>query len=124
MERGIVGVKQTRETNTYVLKIAKKGLLRTAGKQYYYHNLGDSLYQYTNVPFSAITSGLRSSLEDMSQPIAFVDETGFSGNVDMTLSGNLHDLQNVKQQLQKYGLDIQKSLRKLEVLVIKDIPKE
>ncbi len=40
--------------------------------------------------------------------------------IDIQLTGNLKDIENVRKQLRKYGLDIIEVEREVEVLVIKD----
>jgi len=59
-------------------------------------------------------------LEDMSLPLAFVDETGFTGQVDIQLIGKMSNLLEVRKQLLKYGLEIIETEREVDVLVIKE----
>ncbi|MES2329675.1 MAG: TlpA disulfide reductase family protein [Bacteroidota bacterium] len=116
---GIEGTIEKRKIKSFVLIQTKEGLLKTNGEKSNYRN-SDGLKVYTNYTFGDFSNSLKESLEDMTRPIAFIDETGFTGNVDIQFKGDMRSLQNVRNQLQQYGLDIIESEREIEVLVIKD----
>lgn len=48
------------------------------------------------------------------------DETGFVGNIDITLDALMTDVDDVKRALKKNGLGLSVELREMEVMVIKD----
>ncbi|MFT4093863.1 MAG: DUF3738 domain-containing protein [Niabella sp.] len=119
--RGIIAQKEMRELPALVIAIKNKNLLITKGGKSKYQKVGDSTYTFSNTPFNTIASTLQDALEDMAKPVVVIDETGFTGNVDMTLTGDLSDPENVREQLASYGLELKKTTRKVEVLCIKDI---
>ncbi|MCL1669893.1 TlpA family protein disulfide reductase [Elizabethkingia ursingii] len=49
----------------------------------------------------------------------FIDETGYTGNVDLEVSG-VRDIANLKKELQKYDLDLISQERQVLMMVIKD----
>ncbi len=109
---------EKREYKSLVLVMIEGGKIKiSGGKKAFNHK--DSLLSWINYPFRNVVSSLY-ELEDMSAGRPFLDETGFTGNVDMQLVGNLSSLKNVKTQLNRYGLDIIEANREVEVLVIKD----
>jgi thiol-disulfide isomerase/thioredoxin len=118
---GIEACVEKRILNSLVLITTQDGLLKTSGEKQssIYH---DSDLKWLNCPFSFVTDKLSAVFQDMTLPLAFVDETGFKGKVDMELNGDLNDLENIRTQLKQYGLDIIKEKRELEVLVIRDKP--
>ena len=50
----------------------------------------------------------------------FINETGIKENVDMKLAAKFSDINDVKIQLRKHGLDLIRAERPMEVMVIKD----
>jgi hypothetical protein len=50
----------------------------------------------------------------------FLDETGIQGNIDLEMDCIWTDLNDVKKELRKNGLDLVKGEKKLKVLVIRD----
>ena len=49
----------------------------------------------------------------------FIDETGYTGNVDIEVSG-VKDIANLKKELQKYDLDLIPEERQILMMIIKD----
>lgn len=70
----------------------------------------------TNYPFSRLTSYIK---DYMAKEI-FLDETGLSGRVDITIQAQMNDVDAVNAELKKYGLHLQYEDRKVQMLVIKD----
>lgn len=50
----------------------------------------------------------------------FVDETGIEGNIDLKMDCVMTDLEAVRKELQKNGLDLVKAEREMKALVIRD----
>jgi hypothetical protein len=49
-----------------------------------------------------------------------LNETGFEGNIDITINGQLKDVSNVQKELLKYGLKLEEAERVIPILVISD----
>lgn len=54
------------------------------------------------------------------QLFPIIDETNISRPVELKITGNLADLNNLNQQLSKYGLLLKKEFRKIKILQIED----
>jgi hypothetical protein len=54
------------------------------------------------------------------EQLAFLDETGIEGNIDITLDTDMTCLECVRKELQKYGMDLVKGKKEMKVLVIRD----
>ncbi|HRQ49595.1 MAG TPA: TlpA disulfide reductase family protein [Agriterribacter sp.] len=52
--------------------------------------------------------------------LPIVNETGYTGNIDMNFPDGFTDIKKIRQRLQQSGLDLQKAERTIEVFVIKD----
>jgi uncharacterized protein (TIGR03435 family) len=50
----------------------------------------------------------------------FVDETGLTGNIDFTIEADMTNLEDIRKQLQKQGLDLVKGEKEMKALVIRD----
>jgi len=50
----------------------------------------------------------------------YLDETGISGNIDITLDCIMNDLDDLKRGLQVNGLDLVKGEKEMQVVVIQD----
>lgn len=50
----------------------------------------------------------------------FIEATGIKSNIDLTIDADLTDLNDVKRELQKHGLDLVLGTKKMKVLVIRD----
>ncbi len=89
---------------------------------------GKPMYQSNQSGFSmtnTLTHNLLSMIwgKHQSEP-PFIDETGISGTIDISINALLDDLESVKKELQKNGLDLVKGERETKVLVIRDPKKE
>lgn len=70
----------------------------------------------TNYPFSRF-SGL---IGHYNQYKIFLDETGLTGKVDITIQAMMNDVDALNKELKKYGLYLQYEDRQVQMLVIKD----
>ena len=51
-----------------------------------------------------------------------IDETGYTGNIDINLEGaNFKNIDLLNQKLIKFGLELRKANRKIEILIIRDL---
>lgn len=69
-----------------------------------------------NMPLTALVGRLNSS----SLPHLVVDQTGYTGNVDISLDPAANDLASLRRELQKYGLDLVQKKYKADVLVLRE----
>jgi len=118
---------EKRKFNCFILVKSKDGLLKTTAGEEFYE--GPSSYTYgldnidgvtiANREFSYLSAALQ-LLENHGRP--FIDESGVPPNlkVDVRISGNLYDVENVQRQLHQYGLDILEAEREITVLVVRD----
>lgn len=119
-EKGIVGIIEPRNINSYVATLAKPKLLKSQGGKTNYALTSDTL-TVVNTPLNLVFQNLQGDLEDLSKPFILINETDFTGNVDMFLTGDLHDFNNLRKQMASYGISLKQRKRKVDVLVIKDI---
>lgn len=70
-----------------------------------------------NRPLKTLTDALA---RDRNAP-PVLDETHYAGNVDMVLHASIAELPKLKQELHKYGLDLIKATRNVDMIVISDI---
>jgi thiol-disulfide isomerase/thioredoxin len=110
---------EKRKFNSLVLVQTKQGLLKTSSSKTW-HTKSNGSNSWTNYPFPDIVKFHLDDFEDMSTGRPFLDETGFTGKVDLRIDGDLKDLANVRKALSQYGLDIIEAERMIDVLVIKD----
>ena len=74
-----------------------------------------------NKPFERLSAFLGIWAENLHLP--FMDETGYNGNIDIALSTdilNSQDLAGLRKELAKYDLDLKEENRSADVLVIKE----
>ena len=60
------------------------------------------------------------NVNDQFTPLPVIDETAYSGEVDLNL-GNISDLQALKKALKRYHLELIEEERDLQILVIRDL---
>lgn len=74
----------------------------------------------TNRPMKALVNFLGINLDDL--PL-LVDETRYTGKIDIDLNCDLSDLTSVNKALAKYGLYLKEKEKEMDMIVIKDKPK-
>ncbi len=98
-------------------------LLKTKGKgvgdRYYSEGDGGAAgFSYQNWPLSDTFQRIARYIDHSGPPL--VDATGIRGNVDITIDAMLTDMDQVKRALQKNKLDLVKSTKRMQVIVITD----
>jgi thiol-disulfide isomerase/thioredoxin len=97
--------------------------MRTKGGKKYSSTAGGSFaagFEVRNIPFRRFFLMLFFYLNEKEKH-PFVDVTGMSGNIDANIDADLTDLEDVKRELKKYGMDLVLSSKKMKVIVIKDL---
>ena len=64
---------------------------------------------------------LKGWIEHVTQ-IPFADDTGFTGNIDIAIKGDVYDSFDIKalqKELRKYDMDIIEKKRPMDVLILK-----
>lgn len=83
----------------------------------------DSVLHLRNRPVAALLSRLRVH-GHYSERHPLVDETGYTGKLDIELNMKETNMAALNRQLRPYGLVFRKVRRSLEVVVIKDLPEK
>lgn len=91
--------------------------LRARGTQRYWGGDGHSTTVLKAMPMETVINLLWSKYQNAPP---FVDETGITYKIDLTLNAILNDLNDVKKELQKNGLVLEKSEKEMKVIVIRD----
>jgi|GEM_PF-6886158 len=76
-------------------------------------------YRIINQPLSLLIGQIRFRHNDLGMPV--INNTGYSGNVDISFPGDLGDLNNVNKGLEKYGLQFVEKELEQEVVVISEV---
>ncbi|PTX15051.1 thiol-disulfide isomerase/thioredoxin [Pontibacter mucosus] len=119
---GIHGSLQRRKVDCLVLvRTSRKDLLATKGTPRQRVS-DDETFALQNSPFAHLLSRLQ--YEYMRQPLPIVDETGYTGNIDIRLPRPLSNLEQLRAALQAYGLDLRPARRKLDMLVISELKQQ
>ncbi|RKR84416.1 thiol-disulfide isomerase/thioredoxin [Mucilaginibacter gracilis] len=119
---GLKGVIEKRKTKCLVLSLISDKMMKTAGgkKSVIFEKTDNySGLNSTNIPFNqffAISIGNSNYYSDYLVPV--IDETHFTGNVDIKINGSIRDIENVKRELLKYDLQLKEEYRMLDILVI------
>lgn len=124
MKRGIIAAMEDRLYPAYVLtslpsyrqesKDNRDSIITT-----------DNTYLYINQPVKMLEEYLRNTLEDFSQPIAFVSELSYkdTDRITVEVPRDWTDINKGIDMLKKQGLLLKKEERKIKMLVIKNIAK-
>lgn len=116
LHAGIEGSMQRRKVNCLVLvRTGSKDLLRTQGGDPTRSADGQRL-QLRNKPFHMLVNYIAAG--NHNQPAPVLDETGYSGNIDINLTLPLDNLPRLRRELRRYGLSLQEQERELDMLVI------
>ena len=75
-------------------------------------------FEFKNYPVSALLGCI--NRYHFSDEPPFFDETGITGKIDFKMDALMTDLEQVKKELQKNGLDLVKGEKEMKVLVIRD----
>lgn len=120
---GLRGRMEKRLTHCWVLtRTTQKDLLRSGGGKPEAHwNSEEQPYTcLRHQPFSRLVAYLNAQLMDTYPRPIVVDETGYSGPVDLTLHAPSTNLPALQKELRKYGLDLVPAQRELLVFVLTD----
>lgn len=77
-------------------------------------------YTIRNWPPSYLIGCLCFYLKERHRGDVFVDETGVSGNIDFTFEADMTDINDIRKNLHKQGLDLVRGTKELKVIVIRD----
>lgn len=113
----ITGRIEKRKMNCLVLKrTTDDDKLATNGGAFRYSlNYGEAL-NLRNLSMEWLLNMLHTYFGDLPTPI--IDETEYTGNIDIDIEAKLNDLKAVKKELKRYGLDLVEEEREIEVLVL------
>lgn len=75
--------------------------------------------QLMNMPLSLLVARLNSA-DALALPV--LDATRYTGTVDLEINAPFNDLPALRKELQRYGLDLVKARRKIEMLVVSEKP--
>lgn len=105
-----------------LIRKGQADLLNTSGGDRIYSKEIDGGYVFHNQPFSAVLEFLVIENAQSIVRVPLVDETGISHNkyIDIKLRNPITELEQFRNEINKYGLDIIEEERELEVFVIKD----
>ena len=116
---GVTAMVERRKLKCWVL--SKPGVgnqLKTNGG-FDYIQQDENHFIIRNADFALFTDKIvQENLGVSSHPL--VDETGFTGKVDMDINASFTDISSLNKELKKYGLELKEQDRELKVLVIKD----
>ncbi|CAI9675555.1 Thiol-disulfide oxidoreductase ResA [Elizabethkingia anophelis] len=98
-------------------------LVRTSQKDKLASKGGEKRFTFPRTPSILRNTPLRNMINMLNGEIPikeiFIDETGYTGNVDLEVSG-IKDIPTLRKELQKYDLDLIPAERNLLMMVIKD----
>jgi thiol-disulfide isomerase/thioredoxin len=84
---------------------------------------GDELYEYSHAGFKYVNVPIVSIINAISSLYpydVFVDESGIVDKIDISINAILTDIEEVKKELQKNGLDLIKGEKEMKRVVIRD----
>ncbi|MET7000352.1 redoxin domain-containing protein [Chitinophaga defluvii] len=128
---GLKGSVEKRYVSSYVLiRKGRKDMLQTRGDTakdsfiptYIKSSKIEPLRVLVNQPFSVLADRLK-TLVILAAKKPLVNKTGYKGNIDITMTGEEVDSENIqllKKALNRYGLDLVEKKVKMDVLVIKE----
>lgn len=91
--------------------------LKTNGIDSAYIDKGYAGFEFKDVPVKEIIVRLYRA-QQLGPP--FIDATGITGNIDITIDADLSDINEFKTALKKQGLELVYGKREMNVIVIKD----
>lgn len=113
----VARVVKRKERCFVVKKISKKDKIMNQGKKPGLI-MTEKKLKVQNMPMSSFVSLLSNIDKNISIPI--VDGTGYKKNIDLTLTGNFSDIDDINKNLKEYGLELVEETRDIKMLVITD----
>jgi thiol-disulfide isomerase/thioredoxin len=105
---------EKRKIKCFLLKSLDTGKYKSSGKDVLLDH-GKNIWTIKNYPIKILLEDINIRCD---YPI--VNETGYEGKVDLTLVPDFKDIPSLRNQLNKYGLDLVEAERVLDVIVIAD----
>lgn len=96
-------------------KIGGKGIPPRSGSD---TNGGKDTIRFRSIDLDGFVANLKSQYRNLKTP--FLNETGYSGSVDLWLRGWPREIDTLNKELERFDLTLLAEKRQLEVLVIKD----
>ncbi|KAA8485382.1 thiol-disulfide isomerase/thioredoxin [Arcticibacter tournemirensis] len=114
------GVIENRQVNCLVLRLrGSTAMLKSKGGEPLNRLLDKAHPRLRNSPLRYLVVRLN-QLNRLELPV--IDETDFSGKVDLDLDTSFDDLASLQRALKPYGLELVKAVRSIPMLVISDHP--
>jgi hypothetical protein len=114
---------ERRSLACWVLTVADPTRLpKGSGTPLFRASAEESTIRLQNSPLSRLVSALNFSPVASAPAPIVIDETGFTGPVDLLLRSSLHDLPTLAAECNKYGLELRPAVRTLEVFVLSAQP--
>jgi thiol-disulfide isomerase/thioredoxin len=91
--------------------------IKTSGKPQKF-NVDHFEFTITNGKLQLLVANLNYSMQLLRIPV--IDDTGYIGNVDLSLNANQSDIESIRKELRKYDLDLVYKTKSIDMLVIRD----
>jgi thiol-disulfide isomerase/thioredoxin len=109
---------EKRETKVLALvRTSARDKIKTSGKEQKF-NIDHFEFTITNCKLQLLVANLNYSLQLLRIPV--IDDTGYMGNVDLSLSANQSDIESIRKALLPYDLDLVYKMKPIDMLVIRD----
>jgi len=77
-------------------------------------------FTLTNWPSEILIEELGFYLKERYRGELFVDDTGLTGNIDFTIEADMTNLEDIRKELQRQGMDLVKGEKVMKALIIRD----
>ena len=77
-------------------------------------------FTMVNHPAEDLLHYVKFYIEELDLKTQFIDKTGLTGNIDITLDADMTNMDDVRKALQNEGLDLIRGKKKMKVLIIRD----
>lgn len=102
---------------------AQKLLTSKGGEPYITKESKIAGFTMRNFPASKLLSYIAGYLAMDDMHVRFVDRSGLSGSIDITVDANMRKMEEVQKAIEQYGLRLIKGEEEINVIVIRDFPK-
>lgn len=123
---GVSGKIVQRKVSCYVLSLIDSSRLRTkggaphVGGNMYYLKLQNADFSFLTEHIRAYNEGSKTTPYNGLESGIIVDETNFTGRIDINITARINDLPSLKMELSKYGLALREGERWIDVLLLGD----